>query len=145
LLLDHALTADDNNGMADSAGSRTRFENSAPILNVVDMGRSVRYYVDVLGFTNAAWGNEEFTCVTRDRAAIYLCRGGQGQPGTWVWIGVEDVAALHEEYKATGATIRHPPQNYEWALEMKVDDPDGHVLRFGSEPRLDRPFVSFSG
>jgi catechol 2,3-dioxygenase-like lactoylglutathione lyase family enzyme len=135
----------ENERMDFSNTRRTRFENSTPILNVVDMARSVRYYTDVLGFTNAEWGNDEFTCVTRDRAAIYLCRGGQGQPGTWIWIGVQDVAALHEEYKASGATIRHPPQNYEWALEMKVDDPDGHVLRFGSEPRTDVPFVSFSG
>ena len=131
--------------MAESKIKRTHFENSAPILSVADMARSVRYYVDVLGFTNAKWGNDDFTCVSRDQAAIYLCRGGQGQPGTWVWIGVEDVAALHEEYKVSGAIIRHPPQNYDWAYEMKVDDPDNHVLRFGSEPRSDLPFVSFSG
>jgi hypothetical protein len=104
------------------------------------MARSVRYYVDVLGFANAEWGNEEFTSVTRDQAGIYLCRGGQGQPGTWAWIGVEDVAALYEEYKASGARIVHAPENYPWAYEMKVGDPDGHVLRFGSEPREDLPF-----
>jgi predicted enzyme related to lactoylglutathione lyase len=123
----------------------TRFEGSTPILNVADMTVSLRYYVDVLGFKNADWGSEEFTCVNRDRAGIYLCRGGQGQPGTWVWIGVEDVEALHEEYKASGAKIRHPPQNYPWALEMKVDDPDGHVLRFGSDSKADMPFDAFSG
>ena len=32
----------------------------------------VRYYVDVLGFTNAEWGSRDFTCVTRDGASIYL-------------------------------------------------------------------------
>jgi uncharacterized glyoxalase superfamily protein PhnB len=47
---------------------------------------------------------------------------------------VEDVNALFEEYKAKGARILHPPENYLWALEMKVADPDGHVLRFGSDP-----------
>jgi catechol 2,3-dioxygenase-like lactoylglutathione lyase family enzyme len=109
------------------------------------MRASVRYYVDVLGFRNAEWGNDDFTSVTRDSAGIYLCRGDQGQPGTWAWIGVEDVAALHEEYKASGARIRHPPENYLWACEMKVEDPDGHVLRFGSEPRTDLPFDSWSG
>jgi hypothetical protein len=109
------------------------------------MSVSVRYYVEVLGFTNAPWGNEEFTSVIRDGAGIYLCRGGQGHAGTWVWIGVEDVKALNEEYKATGARIRHAPQNYPWAYEMKVEDPDGHVLRFGSEPRPELPFVAFTG
>jgi predicted enzyme related to lactoylglutathione lyase len=108
------------------------------------MSVSVRYYADVLGFKNADWGNDDFTSVNRDHAGIYLCRGGQGQPGTWVWIGVEDVDALYEEYKAKGAKFRHPPENYPWALEMKVEDPDGHVLRFGSEPREDEPFDAWS-
>ena len=99
------------------------------------MARSLRYYVDVLGFSNADWGGDDFTCVTRDNAGIYISEGDQGQPGTWAWIGVENVEALYEEYKAKGATILHPPENYAWALEMKVGDPDGHVLRFGSDPK----------
>ena len=104
------------------------------------MTRSVRYYVDVLGFRNADWGSDDFTSVNRDAAGIYLCRDGQGCAGTWAWIGVEDVRALYEEYRAKGATIRQPPRNYSWALEMHVEDPDGHILRFGSEPLADRPF-----
>ena len=116
---------------------RTRFEHANPILSVANMARSLRYYVDVLGFTNAEWGNDDFTCVSRDGVDIYLCEGNQGQPGTWVWLGVEDVASLHEEYKQSGATILHPPENFPWAYEMKVGDPDGHVLRFGSDPKED--------
>jgi predicted enzyme related to lactoylglutathione lyase len=124
--------------------TRTNFECSTPILMVTDMTISVRYYVDVLGFKNAEWGTNDFTSVNRDRAGIYLCRGSQGQAGTWIWIGVEDVETLHEEYKTTGAKIRHSPQNYPWALEMKVEDPDGHVLRFGSDSKQGVPFDSFS-
>ncbi len=116
---------------------RTRFECANPILSVADMARSIQYYVEVLGFTNADWGGDDFTCVRRDHAGIYLSERDQGQPGTWAWIGVEDVGALYEEYKAKGATILHPPENYPWAYEMRVADPDGHVLRFGSEPRED--------
>ena len=123
---------------------RTRFEGCAPILRVADMGRSLRYYTAVLGFTNADWGTDDFTHVRRDGAGIYLCRGGQGQPGTWVWIGVEDVAALFVEYTASGAVIRHGPRNFPWAYEMKVTDPDGHVLRFGSEPLAGQPFAAWS-
>jgi predicted enzyme related to lactoylglutathione lyase len=114
---------------------RTRFEHANPILNVATMSRSLRYYVDVLGFSNAEWGGDDFTCVTRDGASIYLSEGGQGQPRTWVWLGVEDVEALHQEYSQSGATILHPPENFPWAYEMKVTDPDGHVLRFGSDPK----------
>jgi hypothetical protein len=28
-----------------------------------------------------------------------------------------------------------PPTNFPWALEMHVEDPDGNVLRLGSEPK----------
>ena len=121
--------------MPSANAARTRFEHAEPILRVSDMGRSLRYYVDVLGFTNADWGGSDFTCVTRDGASVYLCEGDQGQPGTWVWVGVEDVEPLYQVYLASGATILHPPENFPWACEMKVKDPDGHVLRFGSEPK----------
>jgi predicted lactoylglutathione lyase len=110
------------------------FEHANPILRVEDLARSVRYYTEVLGFTNAEWGGDDFTCVSRDGASIYLSQGDQGQRGTWVWVGVSDVGALHQEYVARGASILEPPTNYGWAYEMKVQDPDGHVLRFGSDP-----------
>jgi catechol 2,3-dioxygenase-like lactoylglutathione lyase family enzyme len=113
----------------------TYFENSAPILRVENMDASVAFYRDKLGFQNAPWGDGDFTSVNRDRAGIYLCRGGQGRGGAWAWIGVGDVDKLHEEYLSRGVTIRLPPTNYPWALEMQVEDPDGNVLRFGSEPR----------
>jgi predicted enzyme related to lactoylglutathione lyase len=119
--------------------TRTRFEHAEPIIRVSSMSRSLGYYVDVLGFTNAEWGGDDFTRVNRDNAGIYLSEGDQGNPGTWVWVGVEDVALLYEEYRKSGAKILHEPKNYLWAYEMKVEDPDGHVLRFGSEPRNDIP------
>ena len=120
---------------------KTKFKHAEPILRVSDMAVTVKYYVEVLGFRNADWGNDNFTSVNRDKTGIYLCKGGQGQPGTWMWIGVDDVDALYEEYAASGAKIRLAPNNYPWAYEMHVEDPDGHVLRFGSEPRKDIPFA----
>lgn len=111
-----------------------RFENSQPILRVENMAASLRFYVGLLGFQNASWGSEDFTSVNRDQAGIYLCRGGQGAGGAWIWIGVEDVAKLREEFAARGVAIRMEPRNFPWALEMHVEDPDGNVIRFGSEP-----------
>ena len=123
-----------------TANKRTRFKHAEPILRVSDMAATVRYYTEALGFVNAEWGSEHFSGVLRDQVLIYLCRGAQGQPGTWAWVGVEDVNALYEEYIQSGARVRHPPRNYPWALEIHVEDPDGHVLRFGSEPMSDRSF-----
>ena len=112
----------------------TRVECINPVLRVEDMDRSVRYYVDVLGFENAPWGSRDFTHVGRDGGGIYLCRGGQGRGGAWVWIGVGDVRALHQVYRDRGAIIRQEPTKQPWAVEMQVEDPDGNVLRFGSDP-----------
>jgi len=121
--------------MADSTQTQVRFEGAQAILRVENMPAALRFYVDVLGFRNVSWGTDEFTGISRDRANIFLCQGGQGRGGAWIWIGVEDVEKLHEECKARGVTIRMPPTNYPWALEMHVEDPDGNVIRFGSEPR----------
>jgi predicted enzyme related to lactoylglutathione lyase len=121
--------------MTKAAESRVRFEGSQPIFRVEDMKASLQFYVDALGFENVRWGTDETTSVSRDQAAIYLCRGGQGRGGAWVWIGVEDVEMLHEECKARGVTIRMTPTSHPWALEMHVEDPDGNVVRFGSEPK----------
>jgi len=138
---------DENGGeRLSSETGTTRFEGAQPILCVRDLTATVLYYTDVLGFRNAEWGNDSFTCVSRDGASIYLCQGGQGQPGTWVWVGVEDVSLLYDEYKAKGAHIRMTPRNFPWAYEIHVEDLDGHVLRFGSEPLEDKPFdVGFNG
>ncbi len=120
--------------MASPSPGSVYFENSQPILRVEDMKRSLHFYVDLLGFKNADWGSNDFTSVNRDCAGIYLCRGDQGRGGAWVWIGVENAAALHDELKARGVGIRSPLTNHPWALELHVEDPDGNVLRFGAEP-----------
>ena len=113
-----------------------------PILRVARLEPSVAYYVGRLGF-RVDWRAGGTASVSRDGKAIMLCEGAQGNAGTWVWVGVEDCAALHRELGAQGADIRMPPANFPWALEMHVADPDGHVLRFGSEPLADRPFVTW--
>jgi catechol 2,3-dioxygenase-like lactoylglutathione lyase family enzyme len=113
------------------------FENGQPILRVESMQASLHFYVDLLGFQNAEWGSNDFTCINRGGAVIYLCRGGQGRGGAWVWIGVEDAARLHQELVALGVPIRMPLTNHSWAVEFQVEDPDGNVLRFGSEPVTD--------
>ena len=123
-------------------GKKTRVECIIPILSVKNVSASIDHYLKVLGFTKD-WDDGDpptMESVSRDNHSIMLCQGAQGQPGTWVWIGVGNVEILLEEYKTQGATILQEPTNYSWAYEMRIEDPDGHVLRFGSDPRKDEPY-----
>jgi uncharacterized glyoxalase superfamily protein PhnB len=113
-------------------------EGIIPILRVQSLAKSLDHYVRVLGFTTD-WQGPVVASVSRDGHAIMLCEGAQGNPGTWMWIGVEDVDALLAELSARGAKIRMRPRNFPWAYEMHVEDPDGHVLRFGCDTKDDRP------
>lgn len=119
-----------------------RVENVTPILNVNDMSRSLAFYVGILGFKNAEWGDDNFTSITQDNTGLYLCKGAQGAPGTWIWMGFDgDIFSLHQKLKAAGVSIKLPPTNFSWACEMQIEDPDGHVLRFGTDPNDKEPFI----
>ena len=116
-----------------------RFEGLTPILRVRDLTRSINYYTNVLGFKIDFHEAGIIASVSRDGCSIFLVEGDQGNPGSWLWIGVDDVRLLFEEYQAKGAHVRHPPTNYSWAYEMQIQDPDGNVLRLGSEPQENTP------
>jgi catechol 2,3-dioxygenase-like lactoylglutathione lyase family enzyme len=73
-----------------------RFHHVVPMLNVRNFAASVDYYVNKLGFAKK-WDEgtpPTFGCVWRDNIEIFLCEGGQGQPGTWMSIFIDDVDAL---------------------------------------------------
>src|SRR4051812_16695512 len=118
----------------------TKFGGVSPILRVANLAASLEYYVNVLGFTIDWEYANVIASVSRDQCGIFLCEGDQGHPGSWVWIGLEDVDALYEEYRASGAKVRQPPTNFKWACEMQVEDLDGNVLRLGSDSKPDQPF-----
>jgi catechol 2,3-dioxygenase-like lactoylglutathione lyase family enzyme len=114
-----------------------RVECITPILRVNNLAASIRFYVDVLGF-EVNWGGENestFASISRDGRTIMLAQGEQGHPGTWLWIGVEDIEPLFANLVAKEVKIVEKPTNYPWAYEMKIEDPDWHIVRFGSDPK----------
>jgi len=109
------------------------FEGVIPILNVKDLAASMDYYVNKLGFKKN-WESEFFASVSRGKVSIFLCQGAQGGLGTWMSIFLDDVDALYEEYKKSGAIIVEPPMNFPWEQrEMLVGDLDDHRLRMSSD------------
>lgn len=121
------------------AHRKLAFGRVTPVLRVSNMVTSLDYYTHALGFTiNFKFPSEaapSFVSISRGCCSLFLSEGDQGNPGSWVWIDGVDIEKVYEEFLASGAKIRNPPTNYEWALEMQVEDPDGNVLRIGSEPR----------
>jgi catechol 2,3-dioxygenase-like lactoylglutathione lyase family enzyme len=121
-----------------TAPAKLAFGGVTPVLRVSDVAASRDYYVKALGF-QVNFEAEDFISVSRGRSTLFLCEGDQGNQGSWVWIDGKDVEVVYEEYKTSGAKIRHPPTNYSWALEMQVEDLDGNILRIGSDPRDGEP------
>lgn len=110
------------------------FRNSVPVLYSSDIRRSIEYYTKVLGFDNEwTWDDEpSFGGVSKDSIQIFFCKNGQGHPGTWIAIMVDNVDELHQKIQTKGGHIVSAPENKEWGLrEMLVQDPDGHIIRFG--------------
>ncbi|RPD42283.1 glyoxalase superfamily protein [Chitinophaga barathri] len=111
-----------------------KFQFAVPILYAANVAESLRYFTEVLGF-EGHWGWENpptFGGVYREHVAIYFCEGGQGQPGTWLAVNLENVDEYYEEIKTKGAKILSAPEDKEWHMrEMLVEAPDGHMIRFG--------------
>lgn len=116
-----------------------------PILYVKDFHTAKTYYTEKLLFELLwDWGKPPtFGCVRLDKVEIFFCEGGQGFPGTWLCIFMEDVDGYHERIKKRGAEILQSPKDEPWGMrEMHVRDPNMHVLRFGQgiparEPKLE--------
>src|SRR5258708_4124062 len=121
------------------AASTNNFGSAMPVFRVKDVDASISYYLEAFGFELRWRAGEGFACVARDKCAIFLTTDNQSQPRMWVWIGVENVRELHEHYVTSGARIRNPPENFEWALEMQVEDLDGNVTRIRGDPEEENP------
>lgn len=114
------------------------FGPATPVLRVKDLEAAIDYYSNELGFS-LRWRSAIFANVTRDDCQIFLAQGDQGGGRAWAWIGVPDVEVLYKQLQTTKAKIRNPPSNYEWAMEMQIEDLDGNVLRMGSDFKPDQP------
>src|ERR1700754_1327698 len=104
------------------------FQTIVPVLYSEDVRRSIKYYTEVLGFDcKWEWENPPtFGGVSRDGVEIFFCEKGQGNPGTWISVFMDNVDEYYETIKARGAKILCPPESMEWKVrEMLVEDPDG--------------------
>jgi catechol 2,3-dioxygenase-like lactoylglutathione lyase family enzyme len=119
-------------------------------LKVADMARSVRFYVELAGFTVAArWdvdGDLRWCRLARGTASLMLqqfarhghdawtARGPVGE-GVVLYFICADAVALYHELVANGVDASEPQVgNGMW--ETGIADPDGYALRFESTTDL---------
>ncbi len=116
-----------------------------PILYVRDFGEAMKYYTEKLLFEKLwDWGDPPtFGAVRLGQVEIFFCQGGQGHPGTWLSIFVDDVEEYFQRITKLGAEVIFGPEDEPWGVrEIHVRDPNQHVIRFGHgipsrEPKLE--------
>ena len=126
------------------------YQRAVPVLQVSNVENSLRWYVDVLGFTPDTFPKSppySFAILRRDGAEIMLqCGGELGQARSsertpapeslWsVYLRIEgtailDVAAAVEK---RARLVRGPERMLYGLVEFELCDPDGHRVCVGGE------------
>jgi catechol 2,3-dioxygenase-like lactoylglutathione lyase family enzyme len=127
-----------------SNNTKISAECLTPILYVRDFKEATDYYTKKLLFDlRWKWGKPPtFGCVSLGKVEIFFSLKGQGRPGTWLCIFVDDVDDYCERIKKKGADVIYGPKDEPWGCrEIHVRDPNQHVIRFGQgipsrEPKL---------
>ncbi|SDU15107.1 Uncharacterized conserved protein PhnB, glyoxalase superfamily [Verrucomicrobium sp. GAS474] len=106
----------------------------APVMQVNDLDAALRYYVDVLGFTeDFRFG--EYAGVRHGEAALHLCAhhvGNRPVGGGSAFIFCDEVDDYCAEIRKKGARIDMEPGDRPYKMrDFGVLDPDGNRLCFG--------------
>ena len=117
--------------------------SAAPGIPITDMARTVEYY-ELLGFTfrppdASSKAGVAFAIARRDGIELHFALKPDHDPGraaTWVYVRVEDVDELMEEFRAAGAEPSLPVHDTAYGMrEFAQVDPDGNLILFGSRLR----------
>jgi catechol 2,3-dioxygenase-like lactoylglutathione lyase family enzyme len=103
---------------------------------VTDLGRSIAFYRDTLGFYEIDSGDGSAVLASGDtRVVLRAVSGLGGGAGRLIFLNLEvgDVEAVYHELLAKGVTFEHPPQpvNRGDRLELwsaTFHDPDEHNI-----------------
>jgi len=134
-----------------SNATKISAECLTPILCVRDFAEAMNYYTEKLLFDRLwDWGDPpDFGAVRLGKVEIFFCLGGQGHPGTWLSIFMDDVDDYFERITRLGAEVVQGPTDYPWGCrEVHVRDPNQHVIRFSQgipmrEPKMEIERVPF--
>ena len=111
-----------------------------------DVGRSRRFYTDVLG-GEAVLEGDEFSIVALANGWVTISVGGGPTPDKpnvtveppsspdrvsgFLNIRVADIADVYERWSASGAEFLTPPIDHGGEIRCYMRDPDGHLIEVG--------------
>lgn len=114
------------------------FSHLAPVLPVDNIGETTAFYRDKLGFDVAfTWGDPPYYAVVKRDESVGIHFSEREDttvmmPACMVYIFVNDVDAVYEEYLKNGLDIFSPPENQDYGMrEFELKDLNGHFLIFG--------------
>ena len=112
----------------------------APQLRTTDMERSIRFYVEKLGFTLAFRWEDFYAGLCVGEAEIHLKRVDDPDPSigyvaegdhVHLYLHVDDVDALHRDLRSRGVAVLAGPIERPWnTREVVLRDDQGHTLYF---------------
>ena len=112
---------------------------AVPEIHVTSARAAREFYGAALGFTcQSAWRPDNaredpcYMTFTRDGARLNVSSFKDGAIGIAVYVYVDDVDSLYQEFVEKGLRLSSPPIDQSWGTrEFGVRDADGNSIRFG--------------
>jgi catechol 2,3-dioxygenase-like lactoylglutathione lyase family enzyme len=118
------------------AGFTDAVSHASPYLRVIDVERSLRFYVDELGFREI-WRHApepdlpRLVAIARGGATLVLSELGDVPFGGFVSLHTSELETVFHELAARGVTLDLAPTDMPWRMrELHLRDPDGNRIRF---------------
>lgn len=114
--------------------NRTPIGKATPLVSVSDVGASVEYYCDKLGF-NLVFAEGDFAIVRRGATELHLiiceCEDRRHQGNSFISVRVASAKDLCWSLQQTDVKIARELVEQPWGeTNFKVEDPDGNWLMF---------------
>lgn len=114
--------------------------SAATVFAVKNVEESLRFYVDVLGFSeDFRFG--EYAGVKHGDVFIHLSQSPPSErlPGSGaIYIFCDEVDDFHRETKEKGARIAYEPKDWPYGMrDFAAYDLDGNQVSFGTESKAD--------
>ena len=110
-------------------------EYAVPMLPSRDLHESLAFY-ERLGFENVGDAPDvwEYMIIRRGGIELHFFRDPDvtSSPGCFAW--VDDVDALHREWRAAGVDVVEPADTEFGVRMLSVTDPSGNQVLFGTGP-----------